>query len=74
MIQKRSAIDPSTYVGSGKAEEIHKLANKTKKAVGAEKDKASCHSDYVDPDTAKKVQSEKLVTLGVGIKTNDSVR
>lgn len=35
--------------------------------------KASCHSDYVDPDTAKKLQQEKLVPLGVGIKTNDRV-
>lgn len=42
-------------------EEIHKLASKTKKAVGAEKpgEKASCHSDYVDPDTAKRLQTEK---------------
>jgi len=32
-----------------------------------------CHSDYVDPDTAKKVQQEKLVTLGVGIKTSERV-
>lgn len=55
-------------------DEIHKLASKTKHAVGADKkgEKASCHSDYVDPETAKK-QHEKLVPLGVGIKTNDSV-
>ena len=31
------------------------------------------HSDYVDPDTAKAKQEEKLVTLGVGVKTNESV-
>jgi phosphomethylpyrimidine synthase len=54
-------------------DEIHKLASKTKKALGADKSKASCHSDYVDPETAKKTQVEKLVPLGVGIKTNDSV-
>ena len=35
--------------------------------------KLSCHSDYVDPDTAKKVQEEKLVQIGVGVKTTDSV-
>jgi phosphomethylpyrimidine synthase len=35
--------------------------------------KASCHSDYVDPETAKKVQNEKLVQVGVGVKTNDGV-
>ena len=40
-------------------EEIHKLASKTKKAVGADAAKASCHSDYVDPDAAKNVQLEK---------------
>ena len=40
-------------------EEIHKLASKTKKAVGADAAKASCHSDYVDPDAAKSVQLEK---------------
>jgi GTP-binding protein HflX len=28
IVQKRSHIDPSTYIGSGKAEEIHKLAKK----------------------------------------------
>ncbi len=48
-------------------DEIHRLANKTKKAMTAERArsasedsaKASCHSDYVDPDTAKKLQTEK---------------
>ena len=59
-------------------EEIHKLASKVKKVVGSTlveegKDKANCHSDYVDPDTAKAKQAEKLIPLGVGIKTNDSV-
>ncbi|MFN0131777.1 MAG: phosphomethylpyrimidine synthase [Phycisphaerales bacterium] len=34
-------------------DEIHKLASKTKKAVGADAGKASCHSDYVNPDAAK---------------------
>lgn len=53
-------------------EEIHKLASKTRKAVGADKSKASCHSDYVDPETAKQRQNEKLVSLGIGIKTNES--
>jgi phosphomethylpyrimidine synthase len=63
--------------GNLSPEEIHKLASKTKKAVAppsADKaQKASCHSDYVDPETAKKVQHEKLVQVGVGIKTNESV-
>ncbi len=63
ILNKRGVLSP---------EEIHKLASKVKRVVGAEKDKASCHSDYVDPDTARKVQNEKLVTLGVGVKTNDN--
>ncbi len=41
-------------------DEIHRLASKTRKAVGADDGKASCHSDYVDPDAAKAVQGERL--------------
>ena len=67
ILAKRGVLSP---------DEIHKLASKTKKAVGttveAGKDKASCHSDYVDPDTAKREQ-QKLVPLGVGIKTSDRI-
>jgi phosphomethylpyrimidine synthase len=43
-------------------DEIHRLASKTKKAMGAEGERASCHSDYVDPDEAKRKQ-EELVQL-----------
>jgi phosphomethylpyrimidine synthase len=55
-------------------EEIHKLAAKTKRGLTAssatdDDGKASCHSDYVDSETAK----EKLVSIGVGVKTNHSV-
>ena len=60
ILTKRGVLSP---------EEIHKLASKTKKAVGADKDKAGCHSDYVDPETAKKVLAEKvpeLVQINVG--------
>jgi phosphomethylpyrimidine synthase len=69
ILAKRGVLSP---------EEIHKLASKTKKAVGAETgEKASCHSDYVDPDTAKKVQTEKLVQVDVrpalGLGKKDSV-
>ncbi len=57
-------------------EEIHKLASKTKKVVGAEQgEKAACHSDYVDPDEAKKVQGEVVVQLNTapahGIASDD---
>ena len=45
-------------------EEIHKLASKTKKAIGADEgEKASCHSDYVDPEAAQQAQGEVLVQL-----------
>jgi phosphomethylpyrimidine synthase len=39
-------------------DEIHKLASKTKKAVTADDGKATCHSDYVDSDEAKRIQEE----------------
>ena len=44
-------------------EEIHRLAGKTKNAVGAE-EKAACHSDVVNDETeAFRVQGEKLLQL-----------
>jgi phosphomethylpyrimidine synthase len=53
ILAKRGVLSP---------EEIHKLASKTKKVVGAEAgNKASCHSDYVDPETAQKIQSEVTI-------------
>lgn len=64
ILSKRGVLSP---------DEIHKLASKTKKVLGAEKigEKASCHSDYVDPETAKRVQSEKL---GGGVMVQLDVR
>lgn len=48
ILAKRGVLSP---------EEIHRLAVKTKKVMTTEAaDKASCHSDYVDPETAKKLQ------------------
>ncbi len=41
-------------------EEIHKLASKTKQKMGADAEKATCHSDYVDPETAKEIQREVI--------------
>ncbi|MCC5822222.1 MAG: phosphomethylpyrimidine synthase [Planctomycetes bacterium] len=62
-----------------KPEEIHKLAAKVKKAVASSpapagevpseakaegvSPKPSCHSDFVDPEEAKKVQAKVLVQL-----------
>ncbi len=55
ILEKRGVLPP---------EEIHRLANKTRAAVGvADGEKASCHSDYVDPDAARHLQEDKLVAL-----------
>lgn len=54
ILEKRGVLSP---------EEIHKLASKTKKAVGDSADKASCHSDYVPADKAENIQQERLVQL-----------
>ena len=51
VLEKRGVLSP---------DEIHKLANKTKKAVGAEETKAVCHSDYVDDETARQLQDERV--------------
>jgi len=48
-----------------KPEEIHKLAAKVKGKVkpGDDAGKAACHSDYVDADEAKRLQSQVIVQL-----------
>jgi phosphomethylpyrimidine synthase len=48
-------------------EEIHRLAHKTRKAVGAKPgEKAACHSDATaDTQRAQALQAERLVTLRV---------
>jgi len=51
VLEKRGVLSP---------DEIHKLASKTKKAVGAEASKADCHSDYVDDEQARQIQSERV--------------
>jgi len=68
ILQKRGVLSP---------EEIHRLAAKTRKIVEADAGKASCHSDYVDPDSAKVVQGEHLVQLNTApahnLSSHDSV-
>ena len=54
ILEKRGVLSP---------EEIHKLASKAKGELPNEGGKASCHSDHVDPDEAKRIQSETLVQL-----------
>ncbi len=52
ILQKRGVLSP---------EEIHRLGDKTEKAVGAGPGhKASCHSDYVDDEEAQQIQSESV--------------
>jgi len=68
ILEKRGVLSP---------DEIHRLASKTRKAVGADDAKASCHSDYVDPDAARAVQGERLVQLNTApahnLPTHDPV-
>jgi phosphomethylpyrimidine synthase len=58
ILEKRGVLSP---------EEIHKLASKTKKAMHADAAKGSCHSDYVNADNARELQTKTLplVTLDV---------
>lgn len=52
ILEQRGVLSP---------DEIHRLASKTKAVVGAdEKNKASCHSDYVERDEAEALQSGGL--------------
>lgn len=51
ILAKRGVLSP---------DEIHKLASKTKKALNVHVgEKATCHSDYVDPDAAKSLIEQK---------------
>ena len=55
ILEKRGVLPP---------EEIHRLASKTESAIGVHKgEKASCHSDYVDPEQAQHIQEKKLVQI-----------
>ncbi|HEV3301294.1 MAG TPA: phosphomethylpyrimidine synthase ThiC [Planctomycetaceae bacterium] len=47
ILEKRGVLSP---------DEIHRLASKTRKSMEAEEHKASCHSDFVDADEARKMQ------------------
>ena len=68
-VMKSPALTPEQQAilekrGVRSPDEIHKLAAKTRNAVGATAGaKADCHSDYVDTDKATTVQREKLVQV-----------
>ncbi len=68
ILEKRGVLSP---------EEIHKLASKTKKQMAkagakvADEEasaKLSCHSDYVDPETAKRMQAGGGVLVQVDVR------
>lgn len=57
ILEQRGVLSP---------EEIHRLASKTKRAVGLEAGaRPDCHSDTVPSEQARRFQSERLVTLRV---------
>jgi len=56
ILEKRGVLSP---------DEIHKLASKTKKVMGAEAGKANCHSDYVDDKEAVDLQKQNDLPLPV---------
>jgi len=51
ILEKRGVLDPA---------EIHRLAQKTRKEMGADHDKAACHSDLTSDEEASLLQIEKL--------------
>ena len=53
ILEKRGVLSPA---------EIHKLASKTKSAVGGD-GKAACHSDETNPDEARQIQDELLPVI-----------
>jgi phosphomethylpyrimidine synthase len=55
ILEKRGVLPP---------EEIHRLAGKTRKAVGAEGHKADCHSDLAGDAEAQRLQESRLVQIG----------
>ncbi|MBA4120132.1 MAG: thiamine biosynthesis protein ThiC [Isosphaera sp.] len=66
ILEKRGVLSP---------DEIHRLASKTRKAVGADAGKANCHSDYADAPSAQRVQQARVVHVDVrpalGISKDD---
>ena len=56
ILERRGVLSP---------EEIHRLASKTRQAMGAgEGRKAACHSDHVDDDKARRLQEEHAAGSG----------
>jgi phosphomethylpyrimidine synthase len=51
ILEKRGVLSP---------DEIHRLASKTRKSMEAQEQKASCHSDFVDADAARRLQESAV--------------
>jgi phosphomethylpyrimidine synthase len=51
ILEKRGVLNP---------DEIHRLASKTRKSMETQENKASCHSDFVDADEARRKQEEAV--------------
>jgi phosphomethylpyrimidine synthase len=51
ILEKRGVLSP---------DEIHRMASKTRKTLQADREKASCHSDFVDADEAQAIQREAI--------------
>jgi len=54
ILEKRGVLSP---------DEIHKLSSKTKEAMKTDQQKAACHSDYAEPETAQKLQKQSLTVI-----------
>jgi phosphomethylpyrimidine synthase len=51
ILEKRGVLSP---------DEIHRMASKTRKSLQADREKASCHSDFVDANEAQAIQREAI--------------
>ncbi|MCX7807595.1 MAG: phosphomethylpyrimidine synthase ThiC, partial [Deltaproteobacteria bacterium] len=61
--EQRQILERRGYLSP---EEIHRLAHKTRLAMGVDSSKkASCHSDLVSEQEAKQIQEEKLLSLRI---------
>ena len=56
ILEKRGVLAPS---------EIHRLATKTRHAVGADSGKAACHSDVADAEVAQQLQAVRVPLVQV---------
>ncbi|MFQ5731675.1 MAG: phosphomethylpyrimidine synthase ThiC [Planctomycetaceae bacterium] len=63
ILEKRGVLSP---------DEIHQLASKTRKTMGADDGKASCHSDVVISDEAQRLQDEQLQLVEISSDSSNA--